>query len=111
MPIPAAAILTILAGTSKSLLEVPLIHRWVENFLDGLGMTFWDALLWHGLAEKVWGVKSPEEKQAVVLARAGDVQVKYDEVKTVMKREAISENEAIEKVTGINPFSPPWMEN
>jgi len=79
MPIPIAAILPILAGLGKYLLELSIIHRAIENYLDGTP-TVWDNMLWRGI-EAAAGIKSPAEKAVAVLEVATKVQEAYDAVK------------------------------
>lgn len=87
MAVQFAAVVSILGGLGKHLLEIPLIHRGVENWLDSNIPTIWDKILWHGLIENVAGIVSPTEREAEVVATAGAVQDAYDEVKVLEKRE------------------------
>jgi len=99
MAVPFMAILGILGGIGKHILEVPLIHRGVENYLDGTP-TKWDNLLWRML-ELACNIASPDsEVKAAVVANVVDkVQAQYTEVKARVANGA-PEHEAFEAVTG-----------
>lgn len=74
-------VVQIVQSLGKPILETPVIHRAIENWLDRNVVTWLDALLWHGIIEGLVGVKSPMEQEAVVRDVAGKAQATYDEVK------------------------------
>jgi len=77
-------ILTILGGIGRHILEVEIIHRGIENYLDDT-KTVWDNVLWRAL-ESAAGIESPAERAAVVETQAAKVQVAYDTVKADVAR-------------------------
>ena len=79
MPIPIAAILPVLAGVGKYLLEMTIVHRAIEAYFEGTETVF-DNMLWRGF-EAAAGIKSPAEKAVALVEVATKVQEAYDAVK------------------------------
>jgi len=89
MAIPFLTILPILGGIGKHILEVPIIHKWIENYCDSTP-TIWDGILWKAL-EAAAGIASPVEREAVVVETAAKVQTAYDDVKrSAVRGETVS---------------------
>ena len=106
MAVPFITILTILGGIGRHILSVPLIHKSVENYLDGT-KTIWDNILWRAL-ESAAGTESPSEREAEVVARSAQVQGAYDEVKQAACRGESMSVEAIKDV--VTARGLPWIE-
>lgn len=109
IPVVASAVLSALWSAGKQILAIPIVHRGLDNFLDGLVPTWVDRLLWHGLAERLIGLpECPGEEKSVVVAEVAAVtQEKYDLVKERVIA-GVPERDAVLEVVG--PIAMPWMD-
>lgn len=95
-----AVIAPYLIGIGKDILEIPLVHRSIENYFDGT-RTIWDGIVWR-IFEKYARIKSPAAESAVAIKEElAVVQEKYEIVKAEVAK-GVPVEDAIRENTGVD---------
>ena len=83
MPIPFAVLWPILLSVGKHILEIPMIHRGIENWISTNDITLWDRILWSAIESACSINDPPEERSKKIVEVTARLQDAYDEVKVL----------------------------
>ena len=106
MAVPFMVVLGVLGSIGKHVLEIPLIHRYIENYCEGTP-TWVDGVLWRAL-EAAASIASPVEREAVVIAQTAKVQIAYDSVTLAAERGEPISHETIK--ASVLAQALPWID-
>jgi UTP-glucose-1-phosphate uridylyltransferase len=104
MAIQIALLLPIVKELGKELLEIPLIHYAIENYVNKT-VNKWDGVVWF-VVEKYMHITDPVAQSVAIRTELVAVQHKYDGVKKMVAA-GTPEKVAFTRLVG---FTPMWMD-
>ena len=109
MAIPFALIWPILLSVGKHILEIPLIHRGIENWVSTNDITLWDRVLWAAIESALNINDPPEERSKKIVEVTDRLQDAYDEVK-VLKQNGVEVTKETVKAAVVSR-NLPWQDD